>query len=491
MEEDKGITPEQPADYAGASSRGRSAPTGLRALLLTMLVVLALLVVAVIWVLPDYVEPVQELDDADAAVVQPDTIHPSEAQTRIARQKREAERALQEVLQSQAALEAQDASAWGGAEYENALQALAAADAAFATGHFESATSGYESAGRLLQGLERSRPQRLEQALAQGAVALGRYDAPAARRQFEIALALDPGSGEAQAGAARAENIGQLVELLRRARESENNGDWTAARQLYAEAVALDARAAEAQKGLQTATAELEAMRFRKLMSTALTAIDSGRFEAAGESLTAAGTLAPESPDVADARHRLDLAVQRHRIMGHRSRAEKFAQTENWHEAVREFDAVLGIDPQAQFAVQGLAKGRRLARLHDQLDSYLHQPERLQSEQPRNNARTLLGTLAETRNQGPRLQQKYRQLAALVELAETPVLIELASDGMTDVTINRVGRFGKFREKAVTLLPGRYIVRGERVGYRDVRLDLEVKVESATPPLMVRCEEKI
>jgi hypothetical protein len=226
-------------------------------------------------------------------------------------------------------------------------------------------------------------------------------------------------------------------------------------------------------------------------MSTALAAMDSGQFVAARESLSAAGALAPGSADVADARQRLHLAVQKRQITGHRSKADKLVQAERWHEAAREFDAVLAIDPQAQFAVQGLAESRRLAQLNDQLDSYVRKPERLQSPQPRINARTLLDSSASIENKGPRLQQKYQQLAALVELAETPVPVDFVSDGMTDVTINRVGGFGKFRETTITLLPGRYIVRGERVGYRDVRLELTVMVGSATPMLVVRCEERI
>ena len=47
------------------------------------------------------------------------------------------------------------------------------------------------------------------------------------------------------------------------------------------------------------------------------------------------------------------------------------------------------------------------------------------------------------------------------------------------------------RDHGLELLPGRYVVRGERPGYRDVRLELNVSVGSATPTLKVVCEEKI
>lgn len=491
MDENKDLDPEASTADAGTPKRRQGSPRGLRVFLLVALAVLVLLVVAVIWLLPDFVDPVRGPVDDGTAVVQPEVVPPSETQTRLARLKREAERALQEYLQRQAMLEAHNVTIWGGAEYDNALQTLATADAAFANGDFGSAKSGYEAAGSKLDDLDRSRPRRLNEALARGGAALDQYDALTASDQFEIALALDPGNEAAQTGTARAEIIERLAQLLARARESARNGDWIAARQWYQQAVALAPWAADAQQGLQSVVAELEAMRFRELMSTALAAIDSGQFAAARESLSAASALAPGSPDVADARRRLHLAVQKRQITAHRNKADKLVQAEHWHEAAREFDAVLAIDPQAQFAVQGLAESRRLAQLNDQLDSYVHKPERLQSLQPRINARTLLDSSASIENKGPRLQQKYQQLAALVELAETPVPVDFASDGMTDVTINRVGGLGKFGETTINLLPGRYVVRGERVGYRDVRLELTVMVGSATPIFVVRCEEKI
>ena len=491
MEESRDIDPEASVADAGTPKRRQGARRGLRALLLVALAMLMLLVVAVIWLLPGYVEPVLEPVGDDAAVVQPKAQPPAETQTRSARLKREAERALQEFLQRQAVLEAQNVTIWGGTEYDNALQTLAVADAAFANGDFGSAKSGYEAAGIILDDLERSRPRRLNEALARGGIALDQYDAVTAREQFEIALAIDPGNAVAQTGASRAENIEQLAQLLARAGESVAGGDWIVARQWYEEAVALAPWAADAQQGLQSVVAELGAIRFRELMSGALAAMESGQFAAARESLSAADALAPGSSEVADARQRLHLAVQRHQITEHRGKADKLVQAERWHEAAREFDAVLAIDPQAQFAVQGAAQSRQLAQLNDQIDSYVHKPERLQSLQPRSNARTLLDSSASIENKGPRLQQKYQQLAALVELAETPVPVSFLSDGLTEVTINRVGSFGKFRETTITLLPGHYIVRGERVGYRDVRLELMVMVGSATADMVVQCEEKI
>jgi len=79
----------------------------------------------------------------------------------------------------------------------------------------------------------------------------------------------------------------------------------------------------------------------------------------------------------------------------------------------------------------------------------------------------------------------------LVDAAETPVQVALASDNLTDVTIYRVGRLGTFERKDVDLLPGRYTVVGVRAGFRDVRRELNVPPGGDAPMLVIRCEEPI
>ena len=52
--------------------------------------------------------------------------------------------------------------------------------------------------------------------------------------------------------------------------------------------------------------------------------------------------------------------------------------------------------------------------------------------------------------------------------------VRLTSDGATEVTLYRVGDQGRFTDRQLQLLPGRYIAVGARRGYRDVRVEFEV-----------------
>ena len=446
--------------------------------------------IGVVWILPNYVDELPIIEPG-TTVIENKAAPPTETQTKLARQKREAERALGEFLHRQAILEGQEVATWGGEKYERVLTTLAEADAAFSNGDFMLANTKYVAATSKLNELEASKAQRLQQALTAGESALTVYDAVEAKRQYEIALALEPQNKRALRGSKRAENIERLSRLLSEAQELAESEDWPAALQAYQSAVELDPQSIKAQEGLNKVLNEVETQRFQGFMSEALTAIQRKQFGIAKQALSEAIKLKPQSVDVVDAQKRLQLAVQQQRILGHREKAKTLVGAERWHEAAKEYQAVLAIDPQAQFASRGLSQSLRLAQLHDQLDSYIQHPDRLQSEEPRSNARTILNVLAAMQEMGPMLTQKNAQLVNILKLAETPVKVVLRSDEITEVSVDRIGSFGRFKEFAITLLPGNYVARGTRVGYRDVRLKFSIAVGASTSTVTVQCEEKI
>ncbi len=450
-------------------------------------------VVVVVWVLPDLVEPPAEVAEPDPRAPAPvdKPAAPSAQQLQLARDKREAERALQQLLERQTVLEAQQVSVWGGADYEAVLARLAEGDARFTAEEFAAAAAVYRDVGAMLQALEVSRQQRLTAALASGAQALESYDAESARKQFAIALAIDPHHEDAQRGAARAVTLDRLAALLAAARDHERNGDWTQAAEQYRAAQQLDPDADEAREGAARVAATVEQLEFRAAMSQALAALETGALSTARSALQRAYKLDPKSQQVADAQRRLTDKIQAHTIAQHRAQAQQGERDERWQEVIGAYRAVLAIDARAQFALQGLQRAERFAELHGQLDAYLAAPQRLQSSQPRANADRLLQSASSLTGKGPQLRRKLDALEELVNRAGTPVAVLIRSDNQTEVSIDRVGRFGRFEESRMRLLPGTYRVRGTRAGYRDVYLKWTVKAGAALQTIEVRCKERI
>ncbi len=469
------------------------APLWVRISLLTALIILLTAVVLVVWVLPDIVDRRAVVEESSDRPV-PDAaapVAPKAEQIQLARDKREAEHALQQLLERQTVLEAQQVRIWGDTDYETALMRLAEGDAEFASRNFAAAANTYRDVTAMLAALDASKADRLAAALEQGAHALETYDAESAQKQFMIALAVDPRHAQARRGAERAKILDRLAGLLASGRERESNRQWTSAEEQYRAAQRLDPESREARAGVDRVGATIKQLAFRDAMSDALTAIESGALPEARRALERARGLNPQSADVVDAQRRLTRARQATTIAQHRARAQRGEREERWQDVISEYQAVLAIDAQAQFALQGLQRAEQLAEFHAQLDAYLDAPDRLQSPEPRANAERLLTHERSLPDNGPRLREKLAALEELVRLTSTPVAVLLRSDNETEVSIDRVGRFGRFSESRTMLLPGTYRVRGTRAGYRDVRVEWTVTAGPALQTIDVRCEEQI
>jgi hypothetical protein len=82
-------------------------------------------------------------------------------------------------------------------------------------------------------------------------------------------------------------------------------------------------------------------------------------------------------------------------------------------------------------------------------------------------------------------------LRGLLTLAETPIAVSLASDNQTHVIVYKVGELGRFTTRTLQLRPGSYIAVGQRVGYRDVRVAINVLPGESAGPFVIRCQERI
>ena len=74
---------------------------------------------------------------------------------------------------------------------------------------------------------------------------------------------------------------------------------------------------------------------------------------------------------------------------------------------------------------------------------------------------------------------------------DAPVHVSVTSDGVTHVVIYRVGDLGKFNDRSVSLKPGKYTFVGSRLGYRDIRRDVEIAPGQNDAAVEIHCEEQI
>jgi tetratricopeptide (TPR) repeat protein len=407
----------------------------------------------------------------------------------------EAKRAFEELRPPVSArletLEKRTAGDWGGEAFARGKQSLADADAAFGRRDYGAALASLRSADSELAATERNAASQLAAALAAGRSAFDAGDAATARRQFERALAIDPGNAAARRGVERSGTLDEVRKLLAEAALLENRGQMAAAEAAYRKALALDRDTQSAREALARIQAQGAAGAFSAAMSQGLERLARRDFEAARAAFERAGRLRPGAPEVADGLAQVERGLAGRTITTHLVAAQEAERAERWSQALAEYRKALDVDRNLLAAREGVERAEPRAMLDGELVSVTDRPERLFSSEARGAARASLARARAVPAPGPVLTRQVETVERLLTAAETPLRVALASDNVTEVTIYRVGRLGSFDRKDVELLPGRYTVVGQRAGFRDVRREITLVPGREAPTVVIRCEEPI
>ncbi len=226
-------------------------------------------------------------------------------------------------------------------------------------------------------------------------------------------------------------------------------------------------------------------------MTEGFDALAVGDFASARAAFNAAKGIEPNSQEPVDGLLQLDQEVRLARIRTMELGASAEEEGERWEEAVATYEGLLEVDPDLQFAQEGLARATRRANLHRQLQDYIDEPDSLSDPTTMQQATQTLLNISRMDGVGPRLTDQKDQLSRLLKRAATPLTVQLVSDNATEVSVYRIGKLGVFANRELELRPGNYVAVGVRPGYRDVRLEFRVAPELDQQPIVVRCEEPI
>jgi ABC-type phosphate/phosphonate transport system ATPase subunit len=68
--------------------------------------------------------------------------------------------------------------------------------------------------------------------------------------------------------------------------------------------------------------------------------------------------------------------------------------------------------------------------------------------------------------------------------------VQVNSDGKTYIVVLGVGHVGEYKQKVISLKPGKYVLQGKREGYRNKRVEFTVKANTPISVSLV-CDERI
>ncbi len=230
---------------------------------------------------------------------------------------------------------------------------------------------------------------------------------------------------------------------------------------------------------------------FAAAMTEALSALRNEDYALAREAFLRAKALRPEAPDAARGLTEAEEGLRNLAIAGHRDRGLEHERLENWRAAETEYDAALALDPTLRFAREGKTRSTARALLQEKLDFQLGHPERLSDARALEEASRLLDEANGVEGEGPKRRDAIAKLAALVASYSRPMEVSIVSDTLTEVTLHRIGRLGKFDRRVLEIRPGRYVAVGSRAGFRDVRVEFVVEPGKPLAPIRVLCQEAI
>ena len=356
---------------------------------------------------------------------------------------------------------------------------------------YKSAADAYVRATVMAKQLVSQAGEALQRMLEAGQAALADGNGVAARKNFNVALMIDPRNQAALKGLKRSQTIEKVNQLIESGKQHEANQALSRARDDYRKAFQIDPDADIARQAYQRVSALIKDRRFGQLMSAGLAAFHHNDYPQARKRLLEAKSLKPSSSEVSQALSQVDQAIRLARIDQLRSEAQKAEQAEDWRTALKAYQAVLDIDRNLKFAVDGKESSQAQIRVARRLDFYLAKPQVLESDEQLKNAVMLLEAAREVDPQGRDLTSRIKALEKLVAAAQTPVAIVIESDNVTQIAVYRVGKLGRFSQRELKLRPGTYTVVGARDGYQDVRQKIVVKPGQQAMRVTVECRVKL
>jgi serine/threonine protein kinase/tetratricopeptide (TPR) repeat protein len=409
----------------------------------------------------------------------------------VGRARFSAESTLGELLSALEILKGRGVERWAVTEYRAAQDLYAAGDKAYLERDFAYAEELYLGALTILEPLYARIEPTFQNAYDDAVAAFEAGDWARALSSYELAVAITPSHADANAGYQRTKNLKTVLALVDQGVEYEEDLELDAALSSFEQAANLDPLWQPALDGIQRVKRTRTEIEFDTRMTEGFDAIAEGDFLGARAAFRVAQQLMPESTEPADGLLQVDQGLRLQDINTLEREALALEADEHWDAVVQTYEEILKVDSTLAFARDGLARGREMSALHARLEELIADPDRLSVPSVMQDATKLLVSVTTRAAVGQRLAEQRDELSRLLKRAATPLTVPIVSDNVTEVMIYRIGKLGRFMRKEVNLRPGTYVAVGSRNGFRDVRREFRVAPEIEMQPIVVQCEETI
>jgi len=394
---------------------------------------------------------------------------------------------LAQLLISKKELEAKNVSDWGAEGYDSALEQAAKGDEFYKVKDFQNAINSYQAALDEMLALDELIPRVLNDLVGQGNAAIDQGKTDLARQKFQSAIALERNNIPALLGIDRAATLDQVLGIMRQAaideqqfQRSDDIEFLVLAGQKYQQALSLDPRTEQAKTGAQRVADLTTDKQFRDAMSNGFSALFKQQFATAKLHFSKALKIKP-SDETASAAYRQSLASdKRSSLTSMITRAKELERSEEWASALSTYQALRQRDPNQVSAKLGEIRARARKQLDQSIEAVLADKLALSRSAPREKADAVLADARRIKNKGPVLIAQIAEIETSLKQLDSTIKVSIASDSLTEIWLTKEGskkvNLGKFSSKKLMLKPGRYIISGVRLGFKDVRRNIELNL---------------
>lgn len=487
---------EVPVQSQASETKSSPDPSHIRLLVVGLLVIVAGFV---FFVLPGLVtqpefEPLTGLN-TPLQTTAPDVQGPSPlavAKDKLARE--EALTLAEALLRKIIRLEDLGMRLWDPEQLMQINEAAVAADETYRAENHQIAVTAYQTLIERLEIVETRLPDLRARYRALAESALEDVNETETLKYWEILAALSPEDADIQAQWRQIQALPQISAMMTEAEHlvqaDEPNAAielLTKASELYPDWTPPETRRAEIQQNLNT-------IAFRASMSAGFARLNEKNFDEARQAFETAARLAPNQNSPQEGLEQVRQAQLKSETSTRSRNAATAESSGEWTAALKIYTELLSLNPALTTLQDRIALVERRIALSEQLDALIENPSQLQSDERLKEAKALVIEISQLAPPIGDLKAKLGPLSRNIMSARRPLTLNLSSDGLTDVTVLKVGpegALGLFTEKSLNLIPGRYVITGSRRGYVDVRHDIELKPDTPEILLRVACEEKI
>jgi tetratricopeptide (TPR) repeat protein len=337
----------------------------------------------------------------------------------------------------------------------------------------------------------RDKKDEFELAMTNARAAFAADDYEAAKPYIQHALLLEPGSGDANALASEIEKLPIIVKHLEEAKVARAENRIEAEYEALKKVIEFAPTRVKWRERMHELAGRITEKTFSKHIQDGLAQVEKRHLPGATRNLEAARRLFAKRDETIFLETKVAKLDRDLKVEALLAAAKRSMANDDWVQSLDSFQKAKTIQADNQFAIDGHALSLSVLSVTRDLQAHLNSPQRLSSLNVAEDVMALVKKANTISGVSKSLDAAKSELVKVLATYAEEVPVAVVSDGQTFVSVRRVGRVGKVKEKVIKLRPGRYVFEGARAGYKSKLVNVDIPPGTSKVTVEISCDEQI